>query len=75
MNSGAVRPASPASKRAICTRATPSAENISSLSRSVDKRGGALPGAKNSRGCGSKVSTVGGSARSSAASTRRESIA
>src|SRR5687768_2654165 len=46
-----------ASKRATCTCRTPAAASSSSLSRSRLSRAGAASGAKNSRGCGSKVST------------------
>src|SRR6185436_9679340 len=45
------------SKRATCTRSTPAASISSSLSRSRVSRAGAAFGSKNSRGCGSKVST------------------
>src|SRR5581483_10789283 len=56
-------------------RATRCAAKASSLTRNVDRRGGADAGAKNSRGCGSNVSTAGSRFRSSAASVRRVSIA
>src|SRR5262245_42361267 len=46
-----------ASKRAICVRSTPAAASSSSLSRRRVRRAGARSGAKNSRGCGSKVRT------------------
>ena len=63
MNASGVSDARRASKRATNVRATPYARNSSSLARSVDSRGGAAAGAKNSRGCGSNVSTAGGNAQ------------
>ena len=75
MNASGDSEASRASKRATMVTATPNARNISSFARSVDKRGGALSGAKNSRGCGSNVSTAGTRRKSSAPSIRRVNIA
>ncbi len=75
MNASGVQRGKRASKRATNVRATPNARNASSFVRSVVSRGGAASRAKNSRGCGSNVSTAGGRRRSSAASRSRVSIA
>ena len=75
MNACGDSAASRESKRATIVRATPSSANDSSLLRNEDRRGGADPGAKNSRGWGSNVNTADGSARSSAASMSRDNIA
>ncbi|MNP34155.1 hypothetical protein D3C76_1274280 [compost metagenome] len=57
------------------TRSTPSAANSCNLSRNRARRAGAVSGAKNSRGCGSKITTQLGTPNSSARSRSRARIA
>ena len=57
------------------TMSTPSAANSASLSRRRVRRAGAVSGPKNSRGCGSKITTQLGTASSAARSRRRARMA
>src|SRR5512135_2096943 len=62
------------SKRNTWKRSIPIRCRHSAFSRSVDSRAGACSGAKNSRGCGSKLSTQLGRPRIRATSRRRASM-
>ncbi|OQA29885.1 MAG: hypothetical protein BWY57_03169 [Betaproteobacteria bacterium ADurb.Bin341] len=75
MNSSAERAAKCALKAQTIVISTPLAAMSSSFSRRMVRRAGAEAGAKNSRGCGSKVSTAGTRCKSFATPTSRSSRA